>query len=144
MYKYFGILEADTIKHIEVKERIKKRVSQEAEKNYLKLNYIEGNSRKEQKWAVYHVRYSGPFLKWTREELKQMDQRTRKLRPYIPEMTSTDYMSKEKKEDDDLPTLRIALMQRYDSETTYKVWRMTVYRHQKQYEQHEYQRMKNN
>ena len=25
------------------------------------------------------VRYSGPFLKWTREELKQMDQRTRKL-----------------------------------------------------------------
>ena len=25
------------------------------------------------------VRYSGPFLKCTREELKQMDQRTRKL-----------------------------------------------------------------
>ena len=25
------------------------------------------------------VRYSGPFLKWTREELKRMDQRTRKL-----------------------------------------------------------------
>ena len=25
------------------------------------------------------VRYSGPFLKWTRDELKQMDQRTRKL-----------------------------------------------------------------
>ena len=25
------------------------------------------------------VRYSGPFLKWTREELKQMHQRTRKL-----------------------------------------------------------------
>ena len=24
--------------------------------------------------------YSGPFLKWTREELKQMDQRTRKLK----------------------------------------------------------------
>ena len=25
------------------------------------------------------VRYSGPFVKWTREELKQMDTRTRKL-----------------------------------------------------------------
>ena len=25
------------------------------------------------------VRYSEPFFKWTREELKQMDQRTRKL-----------------------------------------------------------------
>ena len=30
-------------------------------------------------WAVLLVRYSGPFLKWTRNELKQMDQRTRKL-----------------------------------------------------------------
>ena len=30
-------------------------------------------------WAVPLVRYSGPFLKWTREELTQMDQRTRKL-----------------------------------------------------------------
>ena len=27
----------------------------------------------------YFVRYSGPFLKWTRDELKQMDQRNRKL-----------------------------------------------------------------
>ena len=30
-------------------------------------------------WAVSHVRYSGPFLKWTRDELRQMDQTTRKL-----------------------------------------------------------------
>ena len=30
-------------------------------------------------WAVPLVRYSGPFLKWTRDELRQMDQRTRKL-----------------------------------------------------------------
>ena len=30
-------------------------------------------------WAVTLVRYSRPFLKWTRDELKQMDQRTRKL-----------------------------------------------------------------
>ena len=30
-------------------------------------------------WAVPLVRYSGPFLKRTRDELKQMDQRTRKL-----------------------------------------------------------------
>ena len=30
-------------------------------------------------WAVPLVRYSGPFLEWTRDELKQMDQRTRKL-----------------------------------------------------------------
>ena len=30
-------------------------------------------------WAGPLIRYSRPFLKWTREELKQMDQRTRKL-----------------------------------------------------------------
>ena len=30
-------------------------------------------------WAVLLIRYLGPFLKCTREELKQMDQRTRKL-----------------------------------------------------------------
>ena len=30
-------------------------------------------------WVVSLVRYSGPFLKWTSEELMQMDQRTRKL-----------------------------------------------------------------
>ena len=30
-------------------------------------------------WAVPLVRYSGTFLKLTREELKQIDQRTRKL-----------------------------------------------------------------
>ena len=30
-------------------------------------------------WAVSLVRYSGPFLKGTTKELKQNDQRTRKL-----------------------------------------------------------------
>ena len=30
-------------------------------------------------WAVALVRYSVPFLKWTTDELKQMDQRTKKL-----------------------------------------------------------------
>ena len=30
-------------------------------------------------WALPLVIYSGPFLKWTKDELKQMDQRTRKL-----------------------------------------------------------------
>ena len=38
-------------------------------------NFIKGINS----WAVPFVRYSGPFLKWTRDELKQMDQRTRKL-----------------------------------------------------------------
>ena len=28
-------------------------------------------------WTVILVRYSGPFLKWSKEELNQMDQRTK-------------------------------------------------------------------
>ena len=31
-------------------------------------------------WTVPFVRYLGPFLKWVREELQQMDKRTRMLR----------------------------------------------------------------
>ena len=30
-------------------------------------------------WTVPLVIYSGPFLEWTRDELRQMDKRTRKL-----------------------------------------------------------------
>ncbi len=39
-------------------------------------NLIKGINAK----AVQLVRYSGTFLKGTRDELKQMDQRTRKLK----------------------------------------------------------------
>ena len=42
-------------------------------------NNINNNSNNNNTWAVPLVRYSGPFLKWTRDEHKQMDQRTRKL-----------------------------------------------------------------
>ena len=48
-------------------------------KNYLKqlssINFINGINT----WAVPLVRCSGSFLKRSREELRQMDQRTRKL-----------------------------------------------------------------
>ena len=77
-YKYLSILEADTIKQVEMKYKIKKK--------YLRTRkLIERKlcSRKCIKvintWAVTRVRYSRPFQKWTREELKQMNQRTRKL-----------------------------------------------------------------
>ena len=67
-------LEGDTIKQVEMKEKIKKSMNGERE-ICSKRNYIAGiNTR-----AVALVRYSGPFLKWTREELQQMDKRTRKL-----------------------------------------------------------------
>ena len=78
-YKYLGILEADTIKQVEMKNKIQKeyfrRTRKLLETKLNSRNLIKGINT----WAVPLVRYSGPFLKWTREELRQMDQRTRKL-----------------------------------------------------------------
>ena len=78
-YEYLGILEADTIKQAEMKEKIQKeylrRTRKLLETKLSSRNLIKGINT----WAVPLVRYSGPFLKWTRDELKQLDQRTRKL-----------------------------------------------------------------
>ena len=77
IYKYLGILEADTINQVEMKDKIKIEDLRRT-RNLLKTklsNLIKWIST----WAVSLVSYSGPFLKWTREVLKQMDQRTRKL-----------------------------------------------------------------
>ena len=78
-YKYLGILEADTIKQVQMKDMTRKeylrRTRKLLETKLSSRNLIKGINT----WAVPLVRYSGPFLKWTGEELKQMDQRTRKL-----------------------------------------------------------------
>ena len=78
-YKYLGILEADTIKQVEMKDKIRKeylrRTRKLLETKLFSRNIIKGINT----WAVFLVRYLGPFLKWIRDELKQMDQRTRKL-----------------------------------------------------------------
>ena len=72
-------MEADTIKQVEMKDKIQK----EYPRRTRKLLETKLSSRNLTKgintWDVPLVRYSGPFLKWTRDELKLMDQRTRKL-----------------------------------------------------------------
>ena len=77
-YKYLGNLEADTLKQVQMKDMIRKeylrRTRKLLETKLSSRNLIKGINA----WAVPLVRYSGSFLKWTREELKQMDQRTRK------------------------------------------------------------------
>ena len=77
-YKYLGILEADTIKQVQMKDIIRKEYLRRTRKLHeTKLssrNLIKGINT----WVVPLVRYSRNFLKWSREELKQMDQRTRK------------------------------------------------------------------
>ena len=78
-YKYLDILEADIIKQEQMKDTIRKeylrRTRKLPETKLTSRNLITWINT----WAVSLVRYSGPFLKWTRDELKQMDQRTRKL-----------------------------------------------------------------
>ena len=78
-YKYVGIFEADTIKQVAIQEKIKndylRRTRKLLETKLCSRNLIKGINT----WTVRLVRYSGPFSKWTREELKQMDKRTRIL-----------------------------------------------------------------
>ena len=77
-YKYLGILEADTIKQVEMKDKIRKEYFRRTRKT-TRDKTLQQKSYQINTWAVPLVRYSGPFFKWTRDELKQMDQRTRKL-----------------------------------------------------------------
>ena len=74
-----GILEVDTIKQAEMKEKIQneylRRTRKLRETKLNSRNLIKGINT----WAVPLVRYSGPVLKWTRDKLKQIDHRTRKL-----------------------------------------------------------------
>ena len=78
-YKYLGMLEADTIKQVEMKDKIQKEYIRKTRKlldrKLSSRNLIKGINT----WTVPIVSYSQPLLKWTRDELKQMDQRTRKL-----------------------------------------------------------------
>ena len=69
--KYLKILESDTTKQAEMKEKnLKKSISEEQE-SYSRQNSIARTlSKGIYSCAVSLVRYSGPFLRWTREELK--------------------------------------------------------------------------
>ena len=78
-YKYLGISEVDTIKQVEMEKRIKKEYLRRTRKLHkTKLcsrNFIKGINT----WTEFLLRYLGPFIKWSIEKLKQMDQRTREI-----------------------------------------------------------------
>ena len=69
-YKYLGILEDDTIKQAEMKEKIKKEYLRKTRKLLETKLYSRNLVKGINTWAVPLIRYLGPFLKWTREELK--------------------------------------------------------------------------
>ena len=60
-------------------------------------------------WAVVLVRYQGSFLKWIRDELKQMDQRTRKLMTMHKALHPCEDVDRPRKEEEDLPASKTAL-----------------------------------
>ena len=72
-YKYLGILEADIIKQVEMKKKIKK-VCLKGTRKLLETKLYSRNLIKGINTSVVLVRYSGSFLKLTRE-LKLMDHR---------------------------------------------------------------------
>ena len=78
-YKYVGILQADRIKHKEMKEEVgreyKRRVRKILETKLNGGNLIKGINT----WAISLLRYSAAFLDWTKAEVEQLDRRTRKL-----------------------------------------------------------------
>ena len=78
--KYLGILKAEPIKQMEMKEKKKKDYLRRTRK-LLETKLCSRNLVKEiNTWAVPSVRYSELYLKWTREEeLKQKNRRTTKL-----------------------------------------------------------------
>ena len=78
-YKYLGILEADTIKNTAVKEATNREYFRRLRKiTSSKLNggntFKAINSR-----AVSIMRYGAGILKWTKEELRAIDRKTRKI-----------------------------------------------------------------
>ena len=135
---YLGILEANTIKEVEMKDKIQK----EYLRRTWKLQETKLSSRNLIKaintWVVPFVRYSGPFLKWTRDALKQMDQRKRKLMTMNKPLQPRDDVDRlyilRKEGIEDLPTLKTALTHRYnDSKTIYKTRWWTHHSPQKRY-----------
>ena len=118
-YKYLGILMADTIKQVEMKNKIQKeylrRTRKLLETKLSSRNFIKGINT----WAVSLVRYSGPFLKWARDELRQMDQRTRMTMHKV--LHPRDDVYQEKMQEEDLLASKTALTHPYNgSKTTLK------------------------
>ena len=83
-YKYVWILESDTMKQVETKGKMKKEYLKRTKKLPKTKQYSSNIINGINTWGVPFVRYLIPFLKWTREELKQMDLRTRKLMTMHP------------------------------------------------------------
>ena len=78
-YKYLGVLQADNIKHGEVKEQAKqeylKRVRKALKSKLNAGNVIQAING----WAIPVLRYTAGIVDWTSAELDDIDRKTRKM-----------------------------------------------------------------
>ena len=78
-YKYLGILQADDIKHVQVKKKAASEYTKRVRK-VLKSKLNGGNSNRAiNSWAVPVIRYTAGIVDWTQAELEGLDRKTRKL-----------------------------------------------------------------
>ena len=77
-YKYLGVLQAESVKNREMKEKVRneylRRVKLLSKSELYAGNLVKGINA----WAIGVVRYSAGILDWTKEDLRQMDVKTRK------------------------------------------------------------------
>ena len=79
-YKYLGILQADDIKHVQVKKKAASEYNKQVRK-VLKSKLNGGNSiRAINSWAVPVIKYTAGIVDWTQAELEDLDHKTRKLK----------------------------------------------------------------
>jgi hypothetical protein len=78
-YKYLGILKCDKLKSGEMKEILRNEYFRRMKK-ILKSKLNAGNIIKAiNSRAVSIIRYGAGLIEWTKEELKEMDRKTRKI-----------------------------------------------------------------
>ena len=78
-YKYLGILQADDVKHKQVKKKTLSEYNKRVRK-ILKSKLNGGNIIKViNSWAVPVVRYTARIIDWTQAELEDLDRKTRQL-----------------------------------------------------------------
>ena len=78
-YKYLGILESDTIKNQEMKIAIKKEYFSRIRAIFKSKLNSRNTVNAVNTWAVPVVRYSGGIVDWTKDDLQNIDRKTRKL-----------------------------------------------------------------
>ena len=98
-YKYPGILESDSILHKEMKSKVTTEYYRMVKKILRSQLHGRFAFRAINTWAVPVSRYGAGIINWRKDELKNIDIKTRKILRYktTHKGTSTDYMSVERK-----------------------------------------------